>query len=115
MKKRKILFICTANQCRSPTAEWLYAKNDDLEVMSAGIHPQAVNPVSRELLAWADRIFVFEREQQSEIRRFAPDLYANLEIECLYIPDDYAYQDPLLVAILTERLSKYLGPPQRKR
>jgi predicted protein tyrosine phosphatase len=113
LSKRKILFICNANQCRSPTAEWLYEKNDNLLVMSAGIYPEALNPISRELLEWADQIFVFEKAQRNKIRKMVPDLYARLNIECLYIADDYAYRDPLLVYMLKRKLSKYLGVPQR--
>lgn len=113
MIKRNILFICTVNQCRSPTAEWLYGKNDDLVVMSAGVDPRAVNPISRELLAWADQIFVFEGMQARALRKFAPDLYGRLKIHCLYIRDEYSYQDPVLLRILEEKLTTYLGVPQR--
>lgn len=42
----KILIICTGNSCRSQMAQgWLQSHNADLEVFSAGTHPEhEVNP-----------------------------------------------------------------------
>jgi predicted protein tyrosine phosphatase len=41
----KILFVCTQNACRSPTAEWLYAENPEHQVASAGVAPDAEIPL----------------------------------------------------------------------
>ena len=41
---KKILVICTGNSCRSQMAEgWLKHFSSDLEVFSAGTHPEPVN------------------------------------------------------------------------
>jgi arsenate reductase len=46
MKKKKILFLCTGNSCRSQMAEgWAkYLKPDEIEAYSAGIETHGLNP-----------------------------------------------------------------------
>ena len=48
--RERILFVCTANVDRSPTAEFLYLGDPRYEVHSAGTAPFATNPVTREML-----------------------------------------------------------------
>ena len=47
-KKRKIIFICTGNACRSQIAEALLRNlaSDKFSVFSAGSHPSQVHPTS---------------------------------------------------------------------
>ena len=47
-KKRKIIFICTGNACRSQIAEGLLRNlaSDKFSVFSAGSHPSQVHPMS---------------------------------------------------------------------
>jgi predicted protein tyrosine phosphatase len=111
--KNNILFVCSKNQCRSPTAEWLYGKNDDLSVSSAGTDSNSNNVASIDDLRWANQIFVFERSHRNKIRSIDRRFYDSLKIECLYIPDDYAYMDITLLYILCEKLTPYLGAPVR--
>jgi arsenate reductase (thioredoxin) len=46
--KKKVLFICTGNACRSQIAHGLLndSASSDFEVFSAGSHPSKVHPVS---------------------------------------------------------------------
>lgn len=46
--KKKVLFICTGNACRSQMAEGLlrHLAGDKFEVFSAGTHPSIVHPIS---------------------------------------------------------------------
>ena len=46
--KKKVLFICTGNACRSQISQGLLNElaNSDFEVFSAGSHPSKVHPIS---------------------------------------------------------------------
>ena len=48
IKKKKVIFICTGNACRSQMAEGLFRHmaGDRFEVYSAGTHPSKVHPVA---------------------------------------------------------------------
>lgn len=62
---RNILFVCSQNKLRSPTAEQVFAAVRDIEVMSAGTNNDAENPLSTELVEWADIIFAMEKIHRS--------------------------------------------------
>ncbi len=53
MKKLKMLFLCTANSCRSQMAQGLtrHLRGDVWEIFSAGIEPGKLDPVAVEVLA----------------------------------------------------------------
>ena len=107
--KMRILFVCDQNRLRSPTAKALYDPDPDLEVRSAGVRNDAVVVVTRELLEWADLIFVMERSQRNLIRKRFEDLYHEKRIVCLYIDDAYDFMDPELVRLLSERVTPHLA------
>ncbi len=54
-EKKKILFLCTGNSCRSQMAEgWTrHLKNDLFDVWSAGIEPKDVDPRAVRVMAEA--------------------------------------------------------------
>jgi predicted protein tyrosine phosphatase len=56
--KTKLLFVCTGNRDRSPTAEGLFRISSEYEARSAGTGAFAVQKVTQELIDWADKIFV---------------------------------------------------------
>ena len=64
---RNILFICTQNRLRSPTAEQVFADWPGVETSSAGLGNDVEVPVSPELLAWADMIFVMEKAHRNRL------------------------------------------------
>ena len=45
---KKLLFVCSRNKLRSPTAEQIFSKRSDLEVMSAGLNRDSVYQISSE-------------------------------------------------------------------
>ena len=104
-----ILFICSKNQWRSPTAEQVWRRQPGLSVRSAGTSPSARHLVSSKDLAWADVVFAMEEKHKS---RLLADYRAVLEgkaIHVLDIPDDYRYMDPELADQLLASVGEILG------
>jgi len=105
---KTVLFVCSQNRLRSPTAEQVFATRHGIEVASAGLDDTCGNPVTGELLDWADIVFVMERAHRSKLqRRFKPHL-RDVRLICLDIPDDYEFMDPALVRILEARVPRFL-------
>ena len=106
--RRNILFICTQNRLRSPTAEQVFAEWPGVETASAGLGNDAEVPVSPELLAWADMIFVMEKAHRNRLSaKFARHLNGKRVIS-LDIPDDYDFMDPMLIRLLKQKVVRFL-------
>lgn len=105
---KNYLFVCSQNRLRSPTAEQIFSVRDDIEVASAGTNNDAENPLTGELIEWADEIFVMERVHRSKIQKRFGRFLNGKRIVCLDIPDDYAFMDPALVMVLERRMARYL-------
>jgi predicted protein tyrosine phosphatase len=104
-----VLFICSQNRLRSPTAEQVFADWPGIETSSAGLNHDAENPLTPELLQWADTIFVMERAHRSRLSsRFRPHL-SGKRVICLEIPDEYEFMDPGLVRLLETRVPRHLA------
>jgi predicted protein tyrosine phosphatase len=104
----KLLFICARNRLRSPTAEQVFAQWPGLETASAGVNRDADVPVSQELLAWADLIFVMEPRHRVKLaQKFKREL-GGKRVICLDIPDDFDFMDEALVALLKARVPRHL-------
>ncbi len=114
MARERILFVCTANVDRSRTAEDLYRDDDRYEVRSAGVARFATRPVDRELLLWADRVFVMcEREDrhQTLLRMRFPDV--QRPVVDLDVEDRWRRGHPELVRRILKSLAPHLGAPRR--
>ncbi len=105
----KVLFICSQNKLRSPTAEQVFSKDRRLEVRSAGVDRDADCPLSSEDLEWADVIFVMEKTHQRKISRNYRSSLRGKRVICLNIPDEYDFMDPALVALLETSVPRHLG------
>ncbi len=106
---KKLLFICSQNKLRSPTAEAVFNEHDRLDALSAGLNNDADVPVSAELITWADIIFVMQNAHRNKLsKKFKPYLKGK-RVVCLDIPDDYDYMDPLLVTLLKRKVPPLLG------
>jgi predicted protein tyrosine phosphatase len=104
---RNVLFVCSRNRLRSPTAEQIFAAWPGVETASAGLDNDADTPLTPELVAWADVIFVMEKMHRTKLqKRFRKDLTAR--VICLDIPDDFAFMDPGLIALLEARVTRHL-------
>jgi predicted protein tyrosine phosphatase len=105
---KRILFICSRNRLRSPTAEALFSGRDGIEALLAGTSPDAELRVDADLIEWADLIVAMERSHSRKLVRDFPRLMRGKEIVVLQIPDDYRYMQTELVALLERRMEPYL-------
>lgn len=103
-----MLFICTQNRLRSPTAEQVFSDWPGIETQSAGLGNEAGNPVSPELLAWSDLIFVMEKSHRNKLSKKFRSFLSNKRVICLDIPDEYEFMDPVLVQLLKEKVTRFL-------
>ena len=86
----------------------MFASHPGVETASAGLAPDAEEPVTPDHLDWADIIFVMERAHRAKLqRRFKPQL-KRAHVICLDIPDDYAFMQPELVALLEKKVGPFL-------
>lgn len=95
-----ILFICSRNQWRSPTAEHVWRNHPDIKVRSAGTSPNARRKVSSGDIRWADIIMVMEEKHKIRLKAEFNRLLTYKTIHVLDIPDNYRYLDPELIAEL---------------
>jgi predicted protein tyrosine phosphatase len=105
---KRLLFVCSQNRLRSPTAEAVFADLPGVEVESAGLDHDAEEPLGPEQLRWADVVFVMERAHRARLgRRFREHLRGK-RVVVLGIPDRYAFMDPELVELLKRRCAPWL-------
>jgi predicted protein tyrosine phosphatase len=104
-----ILFICSRNQWRSPTAEQVWRDHPGLSVKSAGTSRNAKKSVTADMLKWADVVFTMEQKHKNRLVADFSRILEHKPIHVLDIPDDYQYMDPDLVSIVKETVSHRLG------
>lgn len=104
---KTVLFVCSQNRLRSPTAEQVFADWPGVETASAGTNNDAENPLDAELVAWADLIFVMERMHRNKLQKKYRKALRGRVI-CLDIPDDYDFMDEALVRLLKARVTPHL-------
>lgn len=106
--KKRILFLCSQNKLRSPTAEAIFADNPAIEVDSVGLNNDAEVPLSEEQVLWADLIIVMEKTHRKRLNEKFKGALAGKRIAVLNIPDEFEYMDPALIALLRTRCSSYI-------
>ncbi len=109
VRKKKLLFVCTGNVDRSPTAEHLFYGLEGVESKSAGTSIAATVPLTKELLEWADLVFVMEYRHRKAALKIAPDCWKKIEV--LDVPDDYYRDQPELKTLLKNKLQKIIPEP----
>ena len=97
----RVVFVCTQNKLRSPTAEAIFARHPGWQVASAGTAQKAETPLTRDLLEWADVAVCMEKRHRDWIRSRLKGTIPDDRMLILGIPDDYEFMDPDLVALLT--------------
>ncbi|MFY9259725.1 MAG: phosphotyrosine protein phosphatase [Gallionella sp.] len=105
---KNVLFICSRNQWRSPTAEQVWRRHAELSVRSAGTSPNARHKVSVADIRWSDVIFVMEEKHKSRIVAEFTRLLENKAVYVLDIPDEYKYMDPELIEQIKQSVGEIL-------
>lgn len=106
----RVLFVCSQNLLRSPTAERVFAKHPGIECTSAGLAKDTHNPVTDELVDWADLIFVMEKVHRRKLAAKFGKRLKTQRVICLDIPDDYEFMDPELIKLLSKKVRPFLPP-----
>ena len=98
-----VLFICGKARMRSPTAADLvlgWGGNADF----AGLSHDADEKVSSEHIDWADVIYVMEARQKKRLNALFGPLLRDKRVVSLGVPDRFAYMQPELVELLSQKL-----------
>jgi predicted protein tyrosine phosphatase len=105
---QRLLFVCSQNRFRSPTAEAVVTGLADVEAASAGLNHDAVTPLSGDLIEWADIIFVMETTHRNKLQKRFRDQLRGKRVVTLGIPDIYEFMEPGLVELLRSSLRRYI-------
>ncbi len=105
---RNLLFLCSRNKLRSPTAEAVFSGRPGIETDSAGLSPDAEVLLSLEQIEWADLILVMEKVHRVRLNRKFGSRLAGKRVVVLDIPDNYPFMDSELVRLLEARCAPYL-------
>lgn len=104
-----VLFVCSKNKWRSPTAEKVFSKHDTIAARSRGTNRDARKKISSADIKWADILFVMEQKHKQRITAEFPGETKYKKITILDIPDDYRYMDQELVDIFQECVPPLIG------
>lgn len=105
---KNVLFVCSQNKLRSPTAEQVFADWPGIEASSAGTNNDAENPLSAEQVEWADIVFVMEKAHRNKMQAKYRSALKGKRLICLNIPDDYDFMDPALIQLLKAKVPQHL-------
>ena len=107
-----MLFLCSQNRLRSPTAETVLADWPGVECTSAGTNRGADTPLSQELVEWAEIIFCMEKAHVNRLRLKFTEALREKRVVCLHIADLYTFMDPDLLEELRAKLASHVSLPE---
>ena len=117
--KRHLLFICSGNINRSPTAESLFLNSRRYEAKSGGTDQNAVVRVTQGLIDWADVVFVMSEKEDGHLTFIENNFRVKGKVVCdLDIPDNYDTGDPELIGLLRKKIAEFMllqGYPLEKK
>jgi len=105
MNKPRILFVCSANKQRSKTGEDYFSNlYDGIDFKSGGTNlkicnKEGTNPLTLELVEWADLILVMEQKHEDLINLNSERMFRK-KIKNLKIPDRFKYYQKELIEAL---------------
>lgn len=105
----KILFVCSMNQWRSPTAEKIYAEKPLVLARSCGTSKNARQTVTADHLRWADLVLVMEQKHRQRILAEFPGEMRFKQLHVLEIPDNYRFMDAELIDEITAAVDPILA------
>ncbi|HEX5218612.1 MAG TPA: protein tyrosine phosphatase [Verrucomicrobiae bacterium] len=108
MPPEKLLFICSRNRWRSPTAEKIFHGWNGMQARSAGTEAGARIKVTAGHLGWADLIFVMEKKHLRRLREKYEAELTGKRVICLNIPDEYQFMQPELIERLQAAVEAHL-------
>ena len=103
-----MLFVCSRNRRRSPTAECVFAGVAGLQALSAGTSDDAETPISADLVEWADVVFAMEDRHRRKLRERFGSVLQEKPVLVLRIQDSYEFMEEELVRLLRERVVPHL-------
>lgn len=106
---QNVLVVCTAGQHRSPTAARLLESRSGITAKSCGVHPEASQSVTQELINWADHIIVMD-ERTDGHKSYLKDNFdlGDRSVYIFDIPDIYPKNDPELIDLLEDKLTAFV-------
>lgn len=106
--KKRILFLCTGNSCRSQMAEgWCrHLYSERAEVFSAGLEAQGVNPFAQQVMSEAG--VDISNQRSTEVKEYLDQAFDLVVTVC-----DHAEQNcPVLTNVDTRVHSPFPDPPK---
>ena len=68
-----------------------------------------MNPLSADLLTWADVVFVMEESHLHKLTQEFKPFLTTQEVVCLDIPDVFEYMNLVLIQLLKTKVSPFLA------
>ncbi len=112
--EKTVLCVCSAGMLRSPTAAFTLHKLYGYNTRACGVEAYALVPLSAPLIEWADEIVCMGgAEHVEKVQSHGWFKIKPKPIRYLDIPDNFAFMDPKLVELITERYVTVLpdAPP----
>lgn len=103
-----LLFVCSQNRLRSPTAEEVFSQYENVNAIGCGINSDSKTPLSGDLIEWANIVFVMENSHKNKVSKKYRELLKGKKLACLDIPDDYDRMQPELLMLLEHKVPRYV-------
>jgi predicted protein tyrosine phosphatase len=102
---KKVLCVCSAGLLRSPTAAWVLSRDPwNYNTRAVGYNEEyALMVLDAAHLAWADEVCVMDNTQKRVVENMMEEYRLSKPVHVLNVDDDYAYRDPELVELLTNK------------
>ena len=103
-----VLFVCSMNKWRSPTAERIYSRKHLINTRSGGTSSKARHHVSLDDIKWSDIVIVMESKHKQRLIADYPEAMRYREVHVLDIEDNYQFMDPELIDELKSSIEPIL-------